>query len=110
MDKPKMKKSDGIKNFINKVKSIPYVNRYTVTLFVFAVWILFFDSNSFINRYMAYRRQCRINEQISEYQKELDENKAILDALNSDVDVLERYARENYGMKRKNEDIYIIKE
>lgn len=108
--KLEVSKMRKFKDFINRLGNIPYVNRYSVTLFFFVVWILFFDSNSFVNRFIAYRRQCKVNEQIEKYQKELDDNKALLDVLEADVDELERYAREEYGMKRKNEDVYIIRE
>ena len=41
------------------------------------------------------------------YKKQIDEDQNIIDNLN-DPDSLEKYAREEYKMKRENEDIFII--
>lgn len=99
-----------IKNWTVRIRGNKYVNKYTVTLAVFAVWMLFFDSNSIVNRIATYRRKREIDKKIELYRKEIETNNALLEALNSDTETLERFARENYKMKKKNEDIYIVRE
>ncbi len=77
-------------------------------LFVaFIVWLTFFSENS-------CKRKLEYNSQIKELKSEIAANKdstAIYDAkteeLNTDRETLEKIAREQHGMKRVDEDVYI---
>lgn len=82
-------------------------NRYLLIIFIFGIWMLFFDSNS----WLVHRE---LNEEIDQlesnqnyYEGEIESDRSVIDQL-SDPDGLERFAREKYFMKRKNEDIFII--
>ena len=46
---------------------------------------------------------------IKHYQKEIEINSKKLNDLHTDKEGLERFAREEYFMKKPNEDVYIIK-
>ena len=48
--------------------------------------------------------------QIKHYQKEIEINSKKLNDLHTDKEGLERFAREEYFMKRSNEDVFIIKD
>jgi len=82
-------------------------NRYVLILLLFLIWIIFFDENS-------YLLQRELNKEINEiektnkyYKRETGaDKKAIENFKNSDS--FEKFAREEYKMKRKDEDIYII--
>ncbi|MEI6764340.1 MAG: septum formation initiator family protein [Bacteroidota bacterium] len=96
-----------LKKILGKLSFI-YKNYYIVVTVVFAVWMLFFDNNNLIAR-MKYRRQLGdLVEQKQYLQKEIDRNKALTIELTSNVQNLEKYARETYLMKKKNETIYLI--
>ena len=96
----------------NKFKAIlsrlnPYRNIFFLVSIVFIVWMLFFDAIS----WMIHRV---IDEEIEVleikkdfYNTEIKSDQEQLKALET-PEGLEAYARENYKMKRKNEDIYII--
>lgn len=99
-----------VKDIINKLRDNKYVNKYSVTLVAFAIWILIFDANSVINRIETYKRRREVEKKIEQYRQEIEVNNAILEALNSDTETLERFAREHYKMKKQNEDVYIINE
>lgn len=82
-------------------------NRYVLILLVFIVWMFFVDENS----YLLHRElDNEINEleDVNEYYRRETkaDKKKIKDLQNPDS--LERFAREEYKMKRKDEDIYII--
>lgn len=85
----------------------PFKNIYLLVFIVFAVWMLFIDAHSLRFHY-------ELNEDIEEleYQKEhyknemAKDNKAIKEL--STEEGIERAARENYYMKKPNEDIFII--
>ena len=93
-----------------KIKQNKWINKYTITLLIFAIIIIFIDDNSLIDRYKAYREKQRLKKEIAEYKKQIEKDQAFLDAIKSDSDVLEKFAREEYKMKAANEDVYIIKE
>lgn len=48
--------------------------------------------------------------QIEYYREKTEEDKKKIEELNSDKDNIEKFARENYKMKRENEEVFIIEE
>ena len=85
----------------------PFKNIYLLVFIVFAVWMLFFDAHS-----LLFHNELNSDIEELEYQKEHykseieKDNKAIKEL--STEEGIERAARENYYMKKPNEDIYII--
>jgi cell division protein DivIC len=82
-------------------------NKYVIVLVLFIVWMGFFDENSFINQRELDNEIDKLENANEYYKKQIDEDQNIIDNLN-DPDSLEKYAREEYKMKRENEDIFII--
>ncbi len=85
-------------------------NYYLLTGVVFAVWMLFFDSNNMINQ---FRNRQELNGLLKEKQYYVDEtakNKAMVEALTDPKDkrALEKWGREKYLMKKPNEEIFLI--
>lgn len=76
-------------------------------LLAFGVWMLFFDSNSWLVHYELNQEVDKLNDNVTYYQSEIKKDSTLIDDLD-DSTGLERYAREKYFMKRKNEDVYII--
>ena len=88
--------------------SFVYKNYYIAVTLVFAVWMLFFDTNNVLAR-IKYRKQ--LNELVAQkqyLQRETNKNKALTLELTSNLQNLEKYARETYLMKKRNETIYLI--
>lgn len=94
--------------FKNKIKFLkPLKNGFLLTLIAFAVWMLFFDNNSwFIHNELNNEIESLENEK-EYYQKEIDKDNKAIKKLRS-KDGLEKFAREEYYMKRENEEIFII--
>lgn len=95
---------------INKKVILFIRSKYILTITIFIVWILFFDNNNLIERY-------RMLHQIKLYDKEkgyfLDKIKSDsqkLKELRTDKNNLEKFAREQYLMKKDNEDVFIVDE
>lgn len=92
---------------------LPKLPRFTKNIyFIFSVcfilWMLFLDSNDL-------RTQFRISGQLKEleqekefYQKKIEEVKKDRKELMSNDELLEKFAREKYLMKRPSEDVYVI--
>ena len=94
----------------NKIKDL-LKNFYFLFFLCFVLWMTVIDSNGFINRYRLSKKLSELNTQKEFYVKEI--NKVTLDKekFESDEELLEKYAREEYLMKKESEDIfYVIKE
>ena len=85
-------------------------NKYFLSIAAFVVWILFFDPRDVFTQ-MEHRRELK-ELQISRawYQKEIAKEYIEAEQLKTNPALIEKYARENYLMKRENEDIFIIQE
>ncbi|MDP5061113.1 MAG: septum formation initiator family protein [Maribacter sp.] len=82
-------------------------NMYVLVLSVFVVWMLFFDTNSLLI-HLELRKEIKKLEKTQDFLKdEIARDKKIIEKL-SDKDELERFAREEYYLKKKNEEIYLI--
>ena len=82
-------------------------NKYFLTLIVFLVWMLFFDQHNLFTR-NALNKTC---DELIDERKFYEEEIANLDDQRTNFDEnLEEYARENYYLKKKNEDLFIIRE
>lgn len=84
------------------------LNRYVITLIIFGVWMMFFDNNSLKRQRLLNDRIDEINRMRAYYQEEIARNQEAIHDLNTNMETLERYAREKYLMKRENEDVYLI--
>ena len=83
-------------------------NKYLIAIIVFAVLMLFVDRNDiFVQR----QRIKQLNDLLASkkfYQDEIEKTKKNLSDLRDNPAALEKYARENYLMKKDNEDLLII--
>lgn len=84
------------------------LNKYVGTLFIFAVWMTFFDKNNFIRQYNRITELADVQRKTHYYEEETAKAKKQLHLLQTDQKALERFAREEYYMKKPNEDIYVI--
>lgn len=85
-------------------------NKYSLSLILFFVWIVFFDSNNLIDRAISLKRVHQLERDEMYYENKIAEDHAKLEELESNPANLEKFAREQYLMKRANEDIFIISE
>jgi len=96
---------------LKQLKNKPIIkfisNRYVLILLIFVVWMLFFDENSYLIHHDLNKEINKIEGATDYYEREINkDSKEIGDLQNPDS--LEKFAREKYHMKKKDEDIYII--
>ena len=84
-----------------------FLNRYVLILIGFGVWMYFFDDNSVRIHNELNKDIDKLESSIDFYQEEIAKDKKIISD-HKDPEKLERYARETYQMKKKNETIYIV--
>ena len=91
-------------------KHIATISKYwLVAIPFFAVTLFVGDSNVF-NRSKYDKRILFLEKEIDRYTKELEATRKKNQELQFDKEGLERFAREEYLMKKENEDIYIVEE
>jgi cell division protein DivIC len=93
--------------FIDKIP--PFLrNKYLLTIIIFVVWVLLIDSDNLISRYKEMKNLQKLKVEKEYYVKKIDEDRRKLYELKTDDRNLEKFAREQYRMKKPDEDLYII--
>lgn len=85
-------------------------NFYFVFTVLFILWMVFIDSNDIMTQFTLRSKLSDLEEQKEFYQERRDKIKAEGEELLSNYELLEKFAREKYLMKRKSEDLYVIVE
>lgn len=85
----------------------PFKNIFILILTVFVIWMLFFDANSWLIHHELNNDIDALESEKEYYQKEIEKDNKAIKTLNN-KEGLEKFAREEYYMKRENEEIYII--
>ena len=83
-------------------------NKYFFTILIIGVWMLFFDNNNFIAQIRLNRTLHELEMEKDYYLSEIEKDRQTSYELRTDTLTLEKFGREQYLMKRDNEDIYLI--
>ena len=98
-----------MKNLLVRIRKIIKKSyfKYVIITVAFIIWMTFLDTNSF-------QIHNELNNEIKMLEKkkqalieETKKDKELIDKL-KDIDSLEHFARENYNLKKENEEIFII--
>lgn len=73
----------------------------------FAIWMLFLDSNSWLIHRELNSEVDGLVKNKEYYLREIGRDKQTIENLNDSIE-LEKFARQEYYMKRPNEEIFII--
>lgn len=84
------------------------LNKYTITICMFLVWMIFFDKTSFLVINELNGEISRYEDQLEYYKKEYEKNDNFYKKLMNNKSEKEKYARENYFMKKPDEEIFIL--
>ena len=80
------------------------------TSFLFLIWISFIDENNLLVLTKQINNLEEKQDEIDSLKIEITELELRLERLNNDPEELERFARENFLMKKENEDIVIFRD
>jgi len=83
-------------------------NFYVVIGIAFLVWLTFFDSNDLYTQLKQTAKLKGLEDEKVFYTEMIEEVRIDREELLSNDDLLEKFARENYLMKKPEEDIYVI--
>jgi cell division protein DivIC len=84
--------------------------KYWLAIGIFLIIMCFVDENNFFRRIANQREIQNLEEQVDEYEKQVQSNREKINELQTGDANLEKFAREEHLMKRPNEDVFIIKE
>ncbi len=82
-------------------------NKYMLILILFVIWMLFFDTNSFLIHNELSNDIDALEDNKEFYKEEITKDKKFIEKM-KDSNEQERFAREKYYLKKENEDIFII--
>ncbi len=85
-------------------------NFYVATTAIFLLWMLLFDTNDLISQFKLWRQTVELEEQKTHYVREVAKVKKEREALMGSPQLLEKFAREKYLMKKNTEDVFVIVE
>lgn len=85
-----------------------FANKYVFFGLLFFIWIGFFDNNSLVHKRELKKELKELKKEKAYYEQEIQETERKTEELLSSRDNLEKFAREQYLMKKSNEDIFII--
>lgn len=99
---------------MKKIKSIlqtfwanPYL-KYIVVLVVAVVMIGFVGSNSILGHFRYKLQISELKDEIDHYENEYKRDQARIHELQSNPKAMEKVAREQFFMKRSDEDIFVL--
>ena len=93
--------------FFNHKIFKPFKNIFILILAIFVVWMIFFDANSWFIHHDLNKDVDALENEKEYYKKEIEKDKKAIKKLSTEEGI-EKFAREEYYMKRDSEEIYII--
>ncbi len=95
------------RQFTNKPIVKIITNKYVIILSIFIVWMVFFDENSMLNHREFNKEINKLKSEKKYYKTQIKQDKELINKLKNNEE-LEKFAREEYHMKKDNEEIYLI--
>ncbi|MFN8308620.1 MAG: septum formation initiator family protein [Chitinophagales bacterium] len=75
---------------------------------LFAVWMLFFDENNLLNQWQRRKELHELRNKETFYKKEIEKVNKQYEEITTNRQTQEKFARENYMMKKDSEDVFVI--
>ena len=99
-------------DFSNITNRLPFFlrNKYVFTAVVFLLWILFFDKTNVVSHVGELGKIQTYKDQIQYYENGIRDASNQFNQLKTDNQTLEKFAREQYYLKKEGEDIYLIED
>ena len=83
-------------------------NPYFLLGFSFLIWMLYFDAEDLITQCKLYNKLRRLERERDYYVAQITVIQKNITELSDNEDLLEKFAREKYFMKKKTEDLYVV--
>jgi cell division protein FtsB len=83
-------------------------NKYLLTTAGFAIWMLFFDRNDLFIQRQRHNELKLLQKNKVYFTKQIAAERKFSEDLKKDPAAIEKFAREQYKMKREGEDLFLI--
>lgn len=83
-------------------------NKYFIVTAFFLIWIGFFDQNDWVSRKSIDKEIKKLEDDKAFFTTEVIELQKEEKRLKENEEELEKYARENFYMKKEGEDVFVI--
>ncbi len=102
------KSTAKMKSLISKKFLGTIANKYLIAFVVFSVWMLFIDDNNifFLRKNVNKLKEYRVER--AYFLEKIRNDSIQLQEMKANAKNLEKFAREEFLMKKKNEDIFLI--
>jgi cell division protein DivIC len=97
-----------MKKTLQKIVKTIRSNKFLIAIVFFVAWVVFIDSDNLIEQFSGRKRIRELEKEKQYYIEKIKEDSIKLNELKTNKKNLEKFAREQYFMKKENEDIYII--
>jgi cell division protein DivIC len=99
------------KTILERIRRIKLLrNKYVIAVFIFLLWIVFFDENNLLAHHRSKLRLKALKEQRVFFKEKIEADKKKLEELKSGTKNLEKYAREQFNMVKPDEDLFLVVE
>lgn len=97
-------------NLRTRFNKIPAIlrNKFVVCTVLFLVWLIFFDTRNIFSHYQLSAESSKLEDQKAFYLHEIERARQDQYELLSSPEKQEKFAREQYRMKKDDEDLFII--
>ncbi|MFN8276366.1 MAG: septum formation initiator family protein [Chitinophagales bacterium] len=85
-------------------------NIFFLTAVLFAVWMLFFDENNLLNQWQRRKELHELQGKRDFYKKQIQQVNQQYEEITTNRETQEKFAREQYRMKKDSEDVFVIVE
>lgn len=85
-------------------------HKYLFVTIAFVAIMVFFDKHNLIEHFKNQREIVSLKAENRELKEQLDELRYRSDELHKDVTIMEKVAREKYGMHKEGEEVFIVKD
>lgn len=83
-------------------------NKYLIVSVAFLTWMLFFDNNDIVSQVQLRMKLSEYRNKKDYYEEKIAEVKKEKEELLTNQQSLEKFAREQYMMKKDDEDLFVI--
>ena len=85
-------------------------NKYFIATAAFLFFLLLLDNNSLIQRFSLLHERNNLREENRYYREKIKNDHNRIEEISTNRQTLEKFAREQYNMKKTDEEVFIIVE
>lgn len=86
----------------------PLRNKFVLSALAFVLWLMFFDNDDMFTQQERRSMLHQIQQSKQYYEEQILAERKFAEDLKNNPAAIEKFAREAYGMKRANEDLYVV--